>query len=209
MSTQSRSSSDNRQEYRNDQEPLGASNLSILSSSSRRPSPRVHRLHNAKERKIVAAKIEARRLTKEIERLREIYVEENMRELLEHAAEIDEMERRHFFGIGQREYELGQTRATDLQSRRDTHADHMNMLQREIEANQKGRSELEKQYHRVVEQQVTKHSFDDAIHSLEALFRDQQIAVINQIRAKLRETLLSKSRAAATISSPVEVNVQS
>ncbi|KAL0572178.1 hypothetical protein V5O48_009791 [Marasmius crinis-equi] len=186
------------------------SKLSLPSSRQlpRSPQSELARLKilSDKDGEIAVAKAEAERLVQELERIREAYEEERLREMLEHSTEIDEMERQHFFEVGRREYEQGCALSAELQSRRDAHAAHLLKLQQEIEMNQQSTSELQERFQRIAGHQVGRKHFDNAIHGvrpplyylvsllltyqvlkLVALFRDQQILVINKFNAKLKE----------------------
>ncbi|KAL0056972.1 hypothetical protein AAF712_016410 [Marasmius tenuissimus] len=149
--------------------------------------PTIRQLIAAKDRDIAAAITEAKQLTEDLKRMREANEEQSARDKLEHATEIDEMERRHFFGVGRRVYEWERVRATELQSRRESHAAHILKLQEEIKMYQRCTSQVQGQLQRAMGHRVTRNDFDNATQRLEALFRDQQIAIIDEIRARLRE----------------------
>ncbi|KAL0563804.1 hypothetical protein V5O48_018257, partial [Marasmius crinis-equi] len=165
----------------------------VLSSSSARSSPRLPpkgrlaRLLSAKDVEISAALAQAKQLKDKLQRTREVYEEEYTRGLAEHGAEVEDMERRHFFGIGRKEYEGERLRETVLKMLRDSHAMHLVKLQQDIEMYRQSTSEVQGQFQRVMEHQLSRKHFDDAIEQLEALFRDQQVGLINEIRTRLQE----------------------
>ncbi|KAL0562939.1 hypothetical protein V5O48_019139, partial [Marasmius crinis-equi] len=152
------------------------------------PTGRLARLLSAKDSEISVAEAQAKQLKDELQHTREVYEEEYTRGLAEHGAEVEDMERRHFFGIGKQEYEGERLRVSVLQVLRDSHATHLVKLQQDIEMYRQSTSEAEGQFRRVMEHQVTRKHFDDAIGQLEALFHDQQVALINEVRARLNKS---------------------
>ncbi|KAL0057086.1 hypothetical protein AAF712_016065, partial [Marasmius tenuissimus] len=137
--------------------PLEPAIVQSLHDPSSRPlsSPSPSALLAAKDEEITVAKSRAKWLREVLDGLSEIWEHQSSREMAEHATEVDEIERRHFFGTGRVEHEQECIRAAELQKARDANLACILKLQHEIQTTQQSTSELQGRFQHVMAHQVT------------------------------------------------------
>ncbi|KAL0575666.1 hypothetical protein V5O48_006297 [Marasmius crinis-equi] len=135
---------------------------------------KLHRKLASKDQELTGHRAEASQLKAELQRMQEVHAEYKIRTTLDFYAELDELERSHFYCIGRLELEHKRDHASKIESKRVLNAARILTLEQEVERGQRGTSELQCLLQQLLDKQMTLQQLNDAVRQLEALLCAEQ-----------------------------------
>ncbi|KAL0570288.1 hypothetical protein V5O48_011678 [Marasmius crinis-equi] len=157
----------------------------ICRPASRSSRGRASRRLAAKDEEIARARHEVNFLKESIKSVGSTHQEEKSRMTTEHQGKVHELKQRHILHLNQVLFEHKLRASSDLKAEDEAQETRMSSLQEDIEAQKRALSDVQKQFQRAIDNQITHEHLIDALCDLERQISKKRLTVVDRLNSNL------------------------